>query len=558
MRRVPWEGGRSSDAVNWKERSERTTTRTERGQSSVLAVVLLVGIVAVGMVAIAVVGANTISEWKGGTEDERIEDVFVQLGQDINSVAYGQGSSESVNFDIRTREGAVHHDNTGHIKVYTENQTIADQSFGSVEYVRDDSTFAYQAGGVWRGTGANAQMVASPSLRYRDGTLNVPIPVVTGDDSLSSGAVTIRKNGTRAPINNMGYIQGELVTVEITSEYYGGWAEYLRSNTNDASVTVDHANETVIMKLGRPMVDDSFSDGVYVTGGGLDFEGGNAEVNGSVFAEGNVSDESRVDGNVTENVDSDLPELDDVIESKIETARNDSSVIDVDPENGGDTLDGGNTYYDDDGFTMGNNDDVTVDLSGGNVTLIVNGSMSLDGGHIDVTNGAGDKAFRVYSNGNFGMRGSTAGVQGESQYLQIYGTSEMQVAITGGSDTNFYGTIYAPRDDPVLDDTDWNQAALSNNTQCVGWDTCISTGGGSFEGAIVAGPTLIGQSVELVYDTDLSSYEPTLQLENGLYPPPITYLHVSVHEVTVDDGDESLRAPPLAGSADARARAAQV
>ncbi len=529
-----------------------------------LAVALLIGFVVVGMLSVALVGSVTLDRAQDNAQNQRVEMVFVEFSQSVTSVAFGQGTTERVPFDIRANDAAVRHDDTGRIRVYTDDTLLANRTFGSVEYTRDGSTMAYQAGGVWRGTGDDATMISPPPFEYDDGSLNAWIPLVTGERTLTGDAIDLRRNGTGQALDRQAVVEGQLVTVEIQSRYYGGWADYLRQQTNDVSITVDHENETVVMRLGEPAIDSTFSEGVYATGGDVQFDGGSAVIDGDVSAGGNVSDHSRVTGNVTEGATNDLRILDDVIEKKVRDAENETTMPRVDPEDGGEHLNWGSTYYDDDGFTLENGDDLTVDLSGGNVTMIVDGNISLEGGDINVVNGSDNRAFRIYSTGNFGMGNSQAGVEDGAEYLQIYGTSEMQIAITGGSQAQLFGTIYAPREEPVLEGNEVNQAAepFGTGSKCDGWDTCIVAGSSEVSGAIIAGPTIVGQSTEVVYDTDLIDVQPSLQLEHGLYPPPITYLHLSVYEILVSQaGSNSSVAAPVAPSAmelaaEPRARAA--
>jgi hypothetical protein len=530
----------------------------------VLAVALLIGFVVMGMLSVALVGSITLDRAQDNAQNQRVELAFVEFSQSVTSVAFGQGTTEQVAFDIRANDAAVRHDETGSIRVYTDDTLIANRTFGSVEYTRKGSTLAYQAGGVWRGTGANADMVSPPPFDYDDGSLNAWIPIVTGERTLTRSAIDLRRNGSGQALDRQSVVQGQLVTVEIQSKYYGGWANYLRQQTNDVSITVDHENETVVMRLGEPAIDSTFSQGVFATSGDIQFDGGNSEIDGNVSAGGTVSDHSRVTGDVTEGATNDLRILDDVIEKKVRDAENDSAMPVMHPEYGGALLSGGETYYDDDGFTLENGEDLTVDLSAGNVTMIVDGNISLERGDIDIVNGGDNRAFRIYSTGNFGMGNSQAGVEDESQYFQVYGTSEMQIAVTGGSQADLYGTIYAPRNEPALEGNEPNAAAepFGTGNKCDGWDTCIVAGNSEVSGAIIAGPTIVGQSTEIVYDQDLLDVQPSLQLEHGLYPPPITYLHLSVYEITVSQAGSngSIAGPPVGASsvelaAEPRARA---
>ncbi|WP_435358477.1 DUF7289 family protein [Haloarchaeobius sp. DFWS5] len=511
--------------------------RPTRAQAEVLGVVLMIGIVAVGAVTIVFFGSMTIEETEHNAESQRIEQVFSKLDASVDSVALGSGSSEEVDFDIRSRQGAVHREDTGRIVVSANGTELQNHTFGSIVYENDGTVYAYQAGGLWRGEGENSQVIASPTFNYRDGTLNLPIPVVTGEEELSSGRVQLRKNATIT--KNSSYVEGELVTVTITSDYYAGWAEYLDEQTNDVAVSVDHPNETVTVKLGRPVATGNFSRGLYATGGDdgdVEVANGNAEIDGDVRATGDVTTggAGSITGSADSNVGSSLPELDEAIKTKIDGAKDNASIPTVDPLT--QTLDDGKTYLVEGDILAESGDSIDVDLSGGDVTLLIAGNTTLDGGSLDVSGATGGETVRVYTTGNFAMKNARVG-SGNATHLQMYGTSTMEVAITGGSGSQFYGSIYAPRDEdaPGLNDA---AVAVNKENKCDEYDICIAAGNSYVKGAIIGGSTYVGQSNTLEYDDSLETVEPTLQLEDGLFPPPITFLHVSVHEVAVNDDED--------------------
>ncbi len=505
---------------------------------------LLTLLVTAGVVSVLVAGHVTVQQQQAAAEDTRVEFAFREFDRVVDSVALGEGRVDQVDFDVDRSDATIQRRDDGRLRVVSGGTEIANVSLGAVEYRRGDDVYAYQAGGVWRGTGANATMVTPPQFSYREGTLNVQVPIVTGDGQLTDGPVTATKRGTRSSVNQVGYVEGRLVTVEIQSEYYAGWAEYLRERTNDVAVSVDHANQTVVLSLGRPLAKGSFDHGVYATGGAggnvtVDADGGAGGIDGPVVAEGDVQTKSStsIDGTVASNVDASLTEIDPVVERLVADAERNASVPRPDPFT--ETLDGGQTYYVD-ADVVSTGEDVDVDLAGGNVTLLVDGNLSFDGGDIHVTNGSAGTAFRVYTTGNFGLHNGIVGVSGHPEYVQVYGTSDMQVGFTGGS-TEFYGLIYAPREETALAPGQPNEGVVGTASECDGWDTCLAQGNSNVVGAIVGGSTYVGQSTGLVYDTALVDQEPSLELERSLFPPAITFLHVSVHDVALEDGDTAGR-----------------
>jgi hypothetical protein len=538
------------------ERQLVTIRGGDDAQSSVLGVVLMMGFVAATAVSVFVVGSATVAETRDTAQEQQIESTFREFNKDVASVAYGRQKYRSMQFDIQDQTAAFRQEDTGHIEVVVDGSTIVDEDVGSLVYENDGMTIAYQAGGVWRGTGKDSRMVSRPPVEYQNGSLTFPVPALGGDDQIQAGKLSINKRKTESPVNDVGYAEGRLVTLYITSDHYMGWAQHFRSQTNDVAVSVDHSlpgdEGRVTVKLGKPVANGDFEDGVLATGGDdgdIEMSNGNPQVDGPVAATGDIDVQhpAEVTGSQSPSQESDLYELDQAIQRKINDAQTNASIVDTDLDAGG-TLDDGKTYYVDSSFTLDDGESLDVDLADGNVTLVVDGDITLDGGDIDVDEAASDDAFRVYTTGNFGMKNSKAGADWSdgAKYFQVYGTSEMLVAVQGGGSTEFVGTIYAPRNEPALDPSgdggEPNDASLTTNGKCDGWDVCITTGSSNVKGSIVAGPTKFGQNAGLTYDDELDTVEPTLQLADGVLPPPITFLKVSVHTVAVNDsGANSLQ-----------------
>lgn len=531
----------------------------DAGASSVLAVVLMMGFVAAASVSLLVVGTATVDETRDTAQENQVENTFRQFNKDVSSVAFGRQKYRSMEFDIEDQTAAFRQENTGQIRVVVDGTEIVDKEVGALVYEKSGETIAYQAGGVWRGTGKESRMVSRPPVEYQNGSLTFPIPALDGDESVQAGQVDINKMKTESPINNVGYVEGKLVTLYITSKYYEGWAQYFRSQTNDVAVEVDHspAGEmgTVKVKLGQPVANGDFENGVLATGGDDgDICIDNKKSPDELAATGEIySCKNNKEADGDENVDANLYELDEAIERKVDDAEDvvadgtDTSIKPIDVESVSNKVTAG-TYYDSDGFTISK--DVEFDVSSGNITLIVDGDMELDKGGIDVTGTSSGHALRIYSTGNFAMHNDDAGASKSAgaEHFQIYGTSEMLVAVTGGKKTQFVGTIYAPRNEPVLSPSgeggEENPAVLGGGgSHCDGWDICVATGSAGVTGAVVGGPTYMGQATAVKYDESLTSVKPTLQLEDGVLPPPITFLKVSVHTVGVNNSGANNLAP---------------
>ncbi len=497
--------------------------------------------VATVSVGILLVAGDTMTSAEQRSENERVQQSFVEMSQQMSTVSSNNDISRTMEFDAGER-GAIVKTDTGTINIsgpgFDNTITIP---IGAVEYEGDDGTrISYQAGGVFRETGNETRVVSAPPVYYdsRDNTFSFPITEVNDDAQLGSGEVRMSHENTSS-YENVTYIEQSTVTIEITSEYCVGWETYFQGQTANAegqAITERCGNDdTMIVELGRTEVEGDFSQAVYAGGGGIELGHNNAEIDGNVTTDGEVHGSGNVTGDEIEENQEPIPSFDSVIESKVEDAeRGEGEPIDLgDNET---TLEGGTTYYDPDGFDL--QDDVTVDLDDGNVTLIVDGDMGFTDNDLTVdTTGAEDNtSFQVFATGNMSMDNQEVCVNGcdynsgDSKSLQIYGTSSMLVHV-GTGNSKFEGILYAPRDESYAESEGIDHCSHDvNGTEP---DVCIDGGGGAAQiyGTIMAGPMYVDNNFEIEHDESLTGFEPDVR--HGVLPPRLTYLSIAVHELDV-------------------------
>jgi len=549
----------------------RSTNR--RGQTAVIAIVLLIGLVAVGSIGILLLGASATEETEQNAETERVEQGFLQLQQNLDSVAQDQERSRTTDLDLPDdSQGAIRQENAGQIVIRRSNlsntDTIVVREIGAIVYEEDGVEYAYQGGAVWRGSGNDTQMVTAPNIVYEttregtDPTLTVPITDLNGESRLGTGEVRMTEMFTRAPLNDVGTIDNQVVEVEITSEYYVGWGHFFEERYPNSVVTYDHPNDTVLFELGSTDINGNWNQSVYAMGGSITYGGGNNGIWGPVAADGSAS--CGTDGSCSESYPTgQFAPLDPVIERKVEEAETNGSYaqnvqLDAEPDL---TSSGQNVYYEPDGADLDSNEDIEVDLSSGNVTLIVNGSLILNQ-DVDFIvqngDGSGPHAFRVYMTGDLGIEQSrfcvapcANGTDLDAEDNQIYGTSSTMTAIRGGANTYFEGAIYAPRQEEEQDDNRAGEAlnGINADAKCDdndgdAWhaDFCMVSGSGSFNGGAITGPARLAQAAEIHYDPGLLDAAPSIQ-QIGVVPPPLTFLHVSVNKVCL--GDQECNGEPI-------------
>lgn len=498
-----------------------------RGQSVLIGVVLLFGIVAVSAVGLFLVAGQSVENIERSSADERIQTEFVELKHGLASSLYATDTGGSATIQSGSY-GDIDSEESGWMNVTTtaDSSPEINISLGSIVYEgTDGSTVAYQAGGVWRGTGTETQIVSTPPVHYEDGSLSLPVTVVRGGETLHSDRKLVEHTRTTSH-DEISFVRDEAVLLEITSEYYMGWTEYFATQTNEAVINeLDHDENRVVVELGRTDLDNAHLDKVATASGPVTEGGGNSEVDGEYIAEGCDGDPQCTEYDVTHEVNS----LDWEIEQLIDRAGTPYG----DPA--GETLSDG-TYFVDDNITL-ENQDMEVDLQDGNVTLIHDGHLTLANQNISVVNGDGPDSgtFRYYSSGSIAV-GQAGGINygGNPSETELYGTSKMNVSV--GQNAEISGSIYAPREETV-EEKNPPATDLSNTPDCKEYDVCIDNGGGTINGAVVTGSVNLGSGDNtLQYDPDVANSQPTVRPEGIDLPPTITYLNIAEHEVEVVNG----------------------
>lgn len=524
---------------------DRSFADARRGASSVLGFTLIFGFSLVVVGGVVLLGSAAISDFQAQAETEHAESAFQNLDAQAAQVALGDSDVQTIDLGIdENGEGPIQVKYEGQMTVRQKNGPVLFRhDLGRIEYEAEGRTVAYQGGGVWRGTGDSARMVSPPEIHYRDGTLTLPVVVMSPGEDGSGNEITFRDKSKAFDLGPS-VVENDVVVLEIKSRYYAGWAEYFRTRLGDTTVEVDESTETVTVELGRPEIIGQFDQAVLASGVdagevGVRVDNGNSEIDGPVTSTGTAAgDPDDYDPYPpTENADVSLTPLDGLIDAKTRSASHDDDVESIDVD-GSRELKNGNEYYDDDGVSLGNHDDVDVDLAGGDVTLYVEGDVEIDQGSITVDPEA-DHIFRVYVTGDVRIdNGDVVVDSGGAKHVQIYGRSDTQVGIR---QAEFEGVIYAPRRTQVPGDN----TAVDNDHKCsldgTGnppiADFCVLKGNAEIKGALIGAPTSASQKATIEYDSQLSSISPSLN-EDEL-APPLTYLHLSANQVTVDGGSST-------------------
>lgn len=488
-----------------------------RGQSTVLGIVLLIGIVSIGSIGLFLVAGGMLFDTEQDSENERVEQAFVELSQQMATASGDDDVSRTVDLDAGA-SGAVVLSDTGNLRIQG-GDVDKNISIGAIEYDGDDGTkIAYQAGGVFRETGNQTRVVSAPPINYDadSETLSFPIIKTLDETHLDSGNVHVSHYDTD-PLHNASLVENDSVTIEVTSEYYRGWEAYFERQGGPTTVhdveVHDDDRGTVTAEFGYLDIDTAFESGISLSGEYNPHPGGDENIN-----------MTRENGS--------FQELDDVIYEMIErenTSENrewaDGGPLTI---TGTDDLAGpesnpNGTYYAEKINLAG---DLSVNLSEDNVTLVVKNDITIDNGDLTVEGwgqeGGEDHQLKIYTGGDINIHNGDicpepCGGTNSSQ-LQVYGTSNTSLGTdTGGGDRYVEGIFY-----------------LASNDYQGGYQVELQASI-EFHGAIIANSLNLESQVHgLEYDDTLSDEDIDIYPDGYQLPPQLTYLNVAEHKVTVD------------------------
>jgi flagellin-like protein len=244
-----------------KRQSPRAVRGDRRAQSEILGVVLLIGVVVIAVGLLAMYGNAAVADNEKRIAVERAENGLEQFDTRASRVALGESDPQVVDVGVTGTSGSLDtRPNDGWMRVIIVNATtgvdevvVANETLGALVYRSDDTTVAYQGGGVWRSDGDGSVMVSRPEFHVRNNTLTLPIIVTTGDDPVYSEVQVApdesHPNGSFEqkfpdPERNLtNKVEQVKLRITVQSDYYQAWGRYFEDHT-DGYVVVDDAAKT--------------------------------------------------------------------------------------------------------------------------------------------------------------------------------------------------------------------------------------------------------------------------------------------------------------------------
>jgi len=251
--------------------------KSESAVSEVIGFILIFSIVMLAISAIYAVGYPTIQSSKENAQFRNMEQSFMVLQSNINTVAFDQAPVRTLKTSLGGGSLTVN-SSKGHIKVEDSSTgtTWYDDTIGAIEYEKNGRSIAYEGGGVWKKYPAGSAIkVSEPriSVQEVDGnrTVSVSIMNVSGDLSSVGGggtaSVTVRSIPSTYSLNITSLSTGHTVNITVTSEYADAWERYFNGiidpsmgdsvdpSTNEVTATISSWGGPLVLIVNEHVID---------------------------------------------------------------------------------------------------------------------------------------------------------------------------------------------------------------------------------------------------------------------------------------------------------------
>ncbi len=426
--------------------------RGERGVSSVLGVVLIVGMTAAMVVSLMMIGTVALQTSQENAELARMETSMAQMSSKASLSALGGAGSQQ--FDVGAmRDGSLEvRPDTGSIRIVSvegdknlseaNNTTVIYETdaFGALVYTQGEHEVAYQGGGVWTRTGdRGGQMVSPPEYHYLDETLTFPIIRTAGsgnEGGTGSGSVTHQSSQSFFPNETMtNPVDNQTIFVEIESDYHRGWYNFFDSRS-DGLLEHDPANQTVTVEL-TAIYEESFS--------------------WAIAAQQDIEIDGQASDIESMRESQNYPSASGEVESKIADCEGDWNFTSDDGP-----YEGGQTYCaNEENMDLG---DIEFNTTGGDIDVVFDQGVRTNG---DITV-SGSNTVRFYVNDSVDLAKGYINPDKDPDQFYMYVHSDVDAMEEQGNPT-IHAVIYAPNTDVIFSgNVDFEGAIIADSFEASG------------------------------------------------------------------------------------------
>ncbi len=237
---------------------------SETAASEVIGHLLILFITILGVGMIALYGVPAIYSLEDMANSKNSEQAFTVLDSRASRVTLGESPLQITNINLGGGTVTVEPNspsNPSYMVINSSNFNIV-IPMGRVKYILGDRIVAYEGGGVWaQYAGGGTVMLSPPEFHFNGVTLTLPLISINGSSSVGgkgTATISFKKNSinstivrypnTSANMTNPVNSTADKIYVNITSDFYEGWAAYM-TNSLYTTVSKNPASKTVRVEL---------------------------------------------------------------------------------------------------------------------------------------------------------------------------------------------------------------------------------------------------------------------------------------------------------------------
>ncbi|WP_436925208.1 vWA domain-containing protein [Halosimplex amylolyticum] len=247
-----------------------TIETTGRGQSGIIGMVILIGLVLTGAMLVLVSGSSAISELQQDRSDTSSQVVMEGVDSKLATLTSSEYSARD-RFslgDLERNDARLIRSGFLNVTVNRNATCATNITLSSIRYENDEGqVVAYEAGGVWSANDNGSAMQTAPAVRFRNGSLDVSVTNLTGEVSndknqaFYNASTSTRESTARSQQVITGTCaRPDNVTLEVQSDFYVAWGDYLEGELG-VETDVYASNRTAVAYLNQSdlprRVDDS-------------------------------------------------------------------------------------------------------------------------------------------------------------------------------------------------------------------------------------------------------------------------------------------------------------
>lgn len=229
----------------------------DRGQSYLIGVILIIGLVLVSSVVVLLIGNFAIDDLQRSVDIQEAEYSMREVDSRLSEISTSPNDVHTLDFsddggDVEVRKNS-------YMLITTNGKPSKCQEkikLGSIiKNSGGSEQIAYEGGGVWRKSGDGSVMLSPPDLQYRDGTINFPVVGIGGTVSGQVGDLKAEKDQTasrqrtkqiRQTFSKSACWPPSSMKITVKSQYYDAWARYFEKEIGGSAKRMPAQNKASI------------------------------------------------------------------------------------------------------------------------------------------------------------------------------------------------------------------------------------------------------------------------------------------------------------------------